>query len=97
MLPFLVADHREPFDVGEVFHVELDVLPQRTSLPAVETTHVKQHAQSSLLPDESLELGHKMLLICFCELPAHVNDEDLPAVFFVELNGHIEFLSFDSG
>ena len=27
VLPLLVPDHREPFDVGEVFNVELDVFP----------------------------------------------------------------------
>ena len=92
VLPFLIPDHREPFDVGEVFDVELDVLPQRAGFPAVKTGHVEQHAQFSVLPDESLELGHKVLVICFGQLPADVNDENLPAVFFIELNGHIELL-----
>jgi hypothetical protein len=64
-------------------HVELEVLPQRTGVPAVEAGHVEQHAQFSVLPDESLELGHEVLVICFCHLPAHVNDEELPAVFFM--------------
>ena len=45
--------------------------------------------QFSVLPDEPLELGHKVLVICFCQLPADVNDENLPAVFFIELNGHL--------
>ena len=69
MLPLLFPDHREPFDVGEVFDVELDVLPQRASIPAVETGHVEQHAQFSVLPDESLELGHKVLVIRFASFP----------------------------
>jgi hypothetical protein len=54
----------------------------------VETDHVEQHAQFSVLPEESLELGHKVLVICFYQLPADVNDENLSAVFFTQLNGH---------
>jgi hypothetical protein len=49
----------------------------------VEAGHVKQQAQFSVLPDESLELGHKVLVIRFRQLPADVNDENLPAVFFI--------------
>jgi hypothetical protein len=30
-----------------------------------------------------------VLVICFYQLPADVNDENLPAVFFIELNGHL--------
>jgi hypothetical protein len=44
------------------------------------------------LPDESLELGHKVLIIGLYEPPAEVKDEHLPAVFFVHLNGHFGFL-----
>ena len=97
VLPLLIPDHREPFDVAEVSNVELDFLPQRAGFPAVETGHVEQHAQFSVLPDESLELGHKVLVIRLCQLPADVNDENLPAVFFIELNGHLELLWFVSG
>jgi hypothetical protein len=50
-----------------------------------------------VLPDESLELGHKVLVICLCQFPADVNDQNLPGVFFTELNGHFELLSFVSG
>jgi hypothetical protein len=50
-----------------------------------------------VLPDESLELGHKVLVICFYQLPADVNDEKLPAVFLTELNGHLALLCFISG
>jgi hypothetical protein len=45
-----------------------------------------------VLPDESLELGHKMFVIRLYQLPADVNDEHHPVVFFIKLNGH--FLSF---
>ena len=62
------------------------------AVPAVETGHVEQHPQFSVLPDESLELRDKMFVICFCQLAADVNDENLPAVLFIELNGHIGLL-----
>ena len=34
-------------------------------------------------PDEALKLGNKVLVICFDQLPADMNDENLPAVFFI--------------
>ena len=96
-LPFLLAYHRQTVDVAEMMHRKLRVFPQRAGRPAVETCHVKQDAQFSVLPDESLEFGHKVFVICFDQLSADVYDENLPAVFFIELNGRIGFLSFDSG
>ena len=63
----------------------------------METGHVEQRAQFSMLPDESLELGHKVLVICFYQLPADMNGEHLPAIFFIELNGHFRLLWFVSG
>ena len=44
--------------------------------------------QLSVLPDESLELGHKVLEIGLYQLSADMNTEDLAAtVFFIKLNG----------
>ena len=40
--------------------VKLDVLPRRARFPAVEAGHIEQHAHFSVLPDESLEFGHKI-------------------------------------
>jgi hypothetical protein len=88
MLPLFVSDHREPLYVCKVFDVELDVLPQRSGFPTVKPGHVEQDTQFAVLPDESLELGLETLVIYFCELPADVNDQNLPAVLFIELNGH---------
>jgi hypothetical protein len=45
-----------------------------------------------VLPDESLELGHEVFVIRFCQLATDVSDESLPAVFFIELNGHVGLL-----
>jgi hypothetical protein len=76
---------------------EFEVLPRRASFPTVEGGHIEQQAQLSVLPDESIELGYKVLVICFYQLTADVNDKHVPAVFFIELNGHFELLSFVSG
>jgi hypothetical protein len=46
----------------------------------MEAGHVEQQPQFSVLPDEPLELGYKVLVIRSCQLPADVNDENLPAV-----------------
>src|SRR5665213_2587992 len=81
MLPLLFRDHREPFDVGEVFKVELNVLPQGASFPAMETGHIEQHAQPSVLSDESLEFRHKSLVVCFHQFPTYVNGEHLSRHF----------------
>ena len=94
VLPPLFPDHREPFDVGEVFDGELGVLPHRAGFPSVEAGHIEQHAQLSVLPGESFELRHNVLVIRPCQLAADVNGEYLAAMFFIELNGHLD--SFDS-
>jgi hypothetical protein len=36
----------------------------------VEADHVEKHSQFSVLPDESLELGHKVLVVFSYQLPA---------------------------
>src|ERR1035437_1523144 len=97
LLPLLFPDHREALDIGEVRDTELEVLPRRASFPPVEAAHIEQHAQFSMLPDEPLELGHKVLVIGFGECPDEVSDEIVPAVFFIELNGHFKLLWFVLG
>ncbi len=44
VLPLLIPDHRYRFDVGEVFYFDLDILPRRACVPAVETGQVEQDA-----------------------------------------------------
>jgi hypothetical protein len=73
-----------------MFHAELEVLPGRTRLPAIETGHVEQHAQFSVLPGESLELRHKMFVIRFFQFTADLHINPLAAVFFFELNRHCD-------
>ncbi|MGA8149058.1 MAG: hypothetical protein WB870_16005 [Gallionellaceae bacterium] len=84
VLPLLVTEHREPFNVGEVFDAELEVVPGRTGVPATESGHVEQHAQLPVLPNEPFNLWHKLLIIRLYQLAADVNDEQLAVVFFIE-------------
>ena len=88
LLPLLFPDHRESLDVGEIFNAELKVLPRCARFPAMKTGHIEQEAQLSVLPDEPLELGHKVRVVLLYQLPADVNDEDFAGVFFLELNGY---------
>src|SRR5580765_8890977 len=86
LLPLLFPNHGESLDIGKVFDGELGVFPQRAGFPAMEAGHIEQHAQLSVLPDESLELGRKVLVIRRYQRRADVNDEQLPAVFLAELD-----------
>src|SRR5208283_146304 len=97
LLPPLFSDHRESIDVGKVFDGELGILPHRCGFPSVKAGHIEQHAQLPVLSYESLELRHKVLVIRLYQLAADVNYEHLPAVFFIEFNGHFGLLCFDSG
>ena len=92
VLPLLFSDHRESFNVGEVFDAELEVLPGRTGVPAVETGHVEQHAQLPVLPNKPFNLWHKVFVIRFYQLAADVNDEYISAIFFFKLNGYFGLL-----
>ena len=92
VLPTFFSDNRESLDVGEVFNGKLGVLPHRCGFPAVQVSHVEQQTQLSMLPDESLELGHKVLVIRSYQLPADANDEHSAVVFFIDLNGPCRLL-----
>ena len=58
-----------------MLHAELEVLPGRPDFPAVKIGHVEKHACLSVLVEESLELGHKLLVVGFGQLPADANGE----------------------
>src|SRR6266496_4564635 len=73
LLPSLVSDHRDTFDVAEMFQVELDVLPQRTGVPAMKIHHLEQHAQTSALLEPTLELWHELFVI-FCQRACLLNE-----------------------
>ena len=75
VLPFLIPDHGQPFDIGKMFHVKLDVLPHGAAFPAMEIAHVKKHAKFPMSLEESLELRHKLLVICLHQLPADVHGQ----------------------
>jgi hypothetical protein len=97
VLPFFFPYHCESINVGKVLDGELGILPHRCSFPSVKAGHIEQHAQLSVLADESLELRHKVLVICLYQLAADVNDKHLPAIFFIEFNGHFGLPCFDAG
>ena len=59
LLPLLVPNHCESFDVGEVFGAELDVLPQRAGFPAAKADQIEQHAQFSVQLDSRSNSGAK--------------------------------------
>jgi hypothetical protein len=63
----------------------------------METGHIEQHPQLSVLPDKSLEHGHEVLIIHRGQLPDDVSDEYLPTVFLFVLDGNSRLLCFDSG
>ncbi len=97
MLPLRFPNHGDPLEIGEVVDVKLDVFPQRPGFPPMEPGHIEQHSQFSVLADESLELGHKVVIIWLCQLSADVNGENLSAAFFFELNSHFGLLEFVAG
>lgn len=47
-----------------------------------------------MLRDEPLECGHEVLVVGLDQFSTNVNDERLPAVLFLELDGHVN--SIDS-
>lgn len=94
MLPYFFPNHGQSLNIGEVFDAKLEVFPRRASIPAVKAGHFKQYAQLSMLLNEAFKFRQKALIVCFDKLPADVNDENLSAVFFLELNGHCTFLWF---
>jgi len=74
-------DHRKPFDVGEVLR-RLDVLHNAPAFQPWKPVHVEQHSQFPCSRTRRSDSGTKCSYL-FCQLPADVNDENLPAVFFI--------------
>ena len=82
----LIPHSSAPFDVFEVFHIELQLLPERAGIPAVEIAHIEEHTQLSVLLHEALELRNTVLVIGGYEFPANVNEANLAPVFLIDLN-----------
>ena len=57
VFPGLVADHRDSFDVLEMFEVEFDIFPQRASCPSVKIFHLEQNPDLSVFIDPLFDLG----------------------------------------
>ena len=68
-----VSDHRASFNVGKMFDVELEFLPDGCGFPAMETSHVEQHAQLSMLLDRLFKLRHETFVVGPRQNPADVN------------------------
>jgi hypothetical protein len=60
-----------------------DGMPRCPSFSPTIASHIDQHAQFSVLPEQPLELRHEVLVICFLKFPAKVDNENIPAVFFI--------------
>ena len=96
-VPLLLADHRKAVDVVQVLSRKFRVFPHRIDRPALKTGHIEQHTQFRMLQDQSIKFGYKILVIGFCQHPADMDDENLPAILFIELNWHILLLLLISG
>jgi hypothetical protein len=60
---FILANDRQPFDVIEVFRVELDVLLERASCPAIKLIEFHKHQELAVLFDQLLNRGQKRLVV----------------------------------
>ena len=81
-------DHGQSFDIDEVFGIKLEFLTDCRRLPTVETGHVEQHAQLSVLPDELFKFRREPLIIRLGQNPGDVNRWKIPAVVFIYVNRH---------
>ena len=50
----------------------------------MEIDHIKEHPYRPVLVHESIELGHKVLVVRLGQLPADMDTKQLPAIFFIE-------------
>jgi hypothetical protein len=96
-LPIFFTDHRQTVDVVEMMHPKRRVGPHGASRPAVEASHIEQHVQFPVQPDEPPELWHKGLVIRRTDLAADVDNEQFPVVFLTELDGHNDIFSLELG
>jgi len=62
-LPVHVSDHCQPFDIGKVFGLKLEFLPICRGFPTVETSHVEQHAQVTVLLNILFKLRHEAFIV----------------------------------
>ena len=54
----------------------------------METGHVEQHAQFSVLLDELFKLRHETFVVCLGQNPADVNGQKISSRQFIDVNRH---------
>jgi hypothetical protein len=86
MFPRLFAHQSEAFDVAEVFQIELDVLPEGASGPALEIVHLNEYPQFAMIFDQALNLRHEMFVVLFGEFAGEFDHQDLPARILVQID-----------
>ncbi len=69
-------------------------MPAKCFMSNLMSSHINEHAQFSVLREQSLELGHKVLVVGLYQFPTDVKDQHLAAVFCTDLNGILSFLHF---
>ena len=82
----LVSDDREPLNVNKVGDIKLDLLPQGINFLTVEAGHINQYVQRFIQMNGAIALGQESFVICLSELAADVDNQNLSAVFFIQLN-----------
>ena len=58
----------------------------------MESGHVEENMLFSRFLHPSFEFGHERWVICFHQLPDGMDNENLSAVFFTQLNGIVNLL-----
>src|ERR1700722_641512 len=86
VFPRLLANQSEALNVPEVFQIELDVLPEGTSSPALEIVHLNQYPQFAMFFDQALNLRHEMVVVLFGEFAGEFDHQNLPASILVQID-----------
>jgi len=69
LLPLCLADQREPVDICEMPHVELQVLPERACAPSMEVVHDHEQAELADLTDAAFDVGSDACIVVGDECP----------------------------
>jgi len=84
--PLIFASDRQPFDVIEVFRVELDVLPQRTPCSTMEVMQFHKHEEPAMLFDQPLHRGQKRLVVFLNQLAGQMHFEEPAVIDFFQFH-----------
>jgi hypothetical protein len=67
LMPLFIPDHREFRNIGEMSDGKLGIHPKGAGIPAMETGHIEEHVQLSVLSGKAFDLRHKMFIISLCQ------------------------------